>query len=156
MKYSTRALTNSIATGVSRVNIRLLLFSTSDNIRFSHCSLTWAQCFYYQYLTNCDHPSWIRNTEKHCLNGKVSYLCVTYMLFLFPTLWKELLQFRTITKHTWEWEIDKNHESNSAQSTSYLLTKYQTSEISLKTANLMLKHQKWQHCSCTQLQKSQK
>jgi len=39
---------------------------------------------------------------------------VTYMfLFLFPTLWKELLQFRTITKHTCEWEIGKNHESNS-------------------------------------------
>jgi len=32
------------------------------------------------------------------LNGKVSYLCVTYMFsFLFPLLCKELLQFWTIT-----------------------------------------------------------
>jgi len=41
-------------------------------------------------------------------------------------------------------------EKTTAQSTSDLLPKYQTSEISLKTSNLMLKHQKCQHCS-TQL-----
>jgi len=34
------------------------------------------------------------------------------------------------------------------QSTSDLLTKHQTSEISLNTSNLMLKRQKWQHCMC--------
>jgi len=33
-----------------------------------------------------------------------------------------------------------------AQSTSDLLPKHQTSKISLKISDLMLKHQKWQHC----------
>jgi len=33
-----------------------------------------------------------------------------------------------------------------AQSTSDLPTKHQTSDISLKTSNMMLKHQKWQRC----------
>ena len=28
---------------------------------------------------------------------------------LFPTLGRELLQFGTITKHTWEWEIDERN-----------------------------------------------
>jgi len=36
-------------------------------------------------------------------------------------------------------------EKTTAQSTSVLLPKYQTSEISLKASDLMLKHQKWQH-----------
>jgi len=82
---------------------------------------------------------------------------------LFPTLWRELLQFRTITIHTrvrnWSKKL-KNHESKSmmsswkyrkfgkkttAQSASDFLQKHQTSEISLKTSDLMLNHQKWQH-----------
>jgi len=33
------AVWSSVATGVNHVNIRLLPFSTSDNIRFLHCSL---------------------------------------------------------------------------------------------------------------------
>jgi len=35
-------------------------------------------------------------------------------------------------------------EKTTAQSTSDLMPKFQTSEISLKTSDLMLKHQKWQ------------
>jgi len=56
--------------------------------------------------------------------------------------------------------LRKNNESNfcsswkekysgkkiKAQSTSDISSKYQTSENSLKTSDLMLKHQKWQHC----------
>jgi len=36
-------------------------------------------------------------------------------------------------------------EKATGQSTSDLLPKHQTSEISLKTSDLMLKHQQWQH-----------
>jgi len=39
-----------------------------------------------------------------------------------------------------------NLENRTAQSTSDLSPKHQTAEISLKTSDLMLKHQKWQHC----------
>jgi len=38
-----------------------------------------------------------------------------------------------------------------AQSTSDFSPKYQTSEISLKTSDLMLKHQNWRHCLSTSL-----
>jgi len=50
-------------------------------------------------------------TEKEVssLNGKVSYLCTTCMLFLLPTPWKGLLQFGAITKHTWWWETDERN-----------------------------------------------
>jgi len=36
-------------------------------------------------------------------------------------------------------------KKTTAQSTSDLMPKHQTSEISLKTSDLMLQHQKWQH-----------
>jgi len=50
----------------------------------------------------------MKQSEVSFVNGKVSYLCVTYLLFLFTTttIWRELIQFGTITKHTWGWEID--------------------------------------------------
>jgi len=35
-----------------------------------------------------------------------------------------------------------------AQSTSDFSPQYQTSQISHKTSDLMLKYQNWQHCSC--------
>jgi len=37
-------------------------------------------------------------------------------------------------------------QKQQSKSTTDLLPKHQTSEISLKTSDLMLKHQKWQHC----------
>jgi len=33
----------------------------------------------------------MKQREVSFLNGKVDYLCVMYMLFLFPTLWRELI-----------------------------------------------------------------
>jgi len=39
-------------------------------------------------------------------------------------------------------------KTTTTHSTSDLSPKHQTSDISLKTSDLMLKHQKWQHCCC--------
>jgi len=40
-------------------------------------------------------------------------------------------------------------KTTATHSTSDLPPKHQTSDISLKTSDLMLKHQKWQHCPLT-------
>jgi len=61
-------MADSVATGLSLVNIRLLPFSTSDNIRFVHYSATDAKCLYYHYLqyylAKGDTPCWIWNRAK--------------------------------------------------------------------------------------------
>jgi len=51
---------NSVATGVTLVDIRLLRSSTSNNISFLRCSFIYAKCF-HQYLNKRDEPCWIRN-----------------------------------------------------------------------------------------------
>jgi len=49
----------------------------------------------------------MKQKELSFFNGKVNYVCVMYMLHLFPTLWKELVQFGTIPNHRCcGWEID--------------------------------------------------
>jgi len=48
-----------------------------------------------------------KQREESPLNGKIGYLCVTCMLFLM--LWREFLQFGTITRHTRGWEIDERN-----------------------------------------------
>ena len=42
---------------------------------------------------------------------------------LFPIIGRELLQFRTITKHTWEWEIDEK-KLNIMNLTIFILKRY--------------------------------
>jgi len=50
----SRIASNSVATGVSLVNISLLPFSTSENIRFLRYSFIQVKCFHYVYLTKRD------------------------------------------------------------------------------------------------------
>jgi len=61
-----------------------------------------------------------KEREVSSLNGKVGYLCATCVLF--PAVWRKLLQFGMITKHTRGWEID---------------------ERNLKSMNLTHFHPKW-------------
>ena len=82
---------------------------------------------------------------------------------LFSTQRNQLL-LGMINKYKWWWKIDERNliiimnlpsfhlkrqemwkTRVTAQSTSDLTPKHQTSKISLKTSDLMLKHQKWQH-----------
>ena len=81
-----------------------------------------------------------------------SVICVT--CYVIPNAGKRALQFGTITKHTLEWEIDERNlkimnltisilkgykigRITTAQSTSDMLPKHQTSEISLKTSEVV-------------------
>jgi len=86
--------------GVSLFNIRLLTFSTLNNIRFLRYS------FIYNKLVGS-----ITNTQQNATNLVESEIdrsvviecgsrsCVTYNVILNAA--KELFQFGTITKHTW-------------------------------------------------------
>jgi len=55
---------------------------------------------------------------------------------LFPMVWPEFLQFGTITKHTWEWEIDERNlkkTMNPTQAIGYALNKQEfTDAICMK------------------------
>ena len=50
LRKNLQTVIYSVATRLSLVNIRLLLFSTSDNIRFVPYSFTAATCLHYHYL----------------------------------------------------------------------------------------------------------
>jgi len=101
-----------------------------------------------------------KQREVSSLNGKVGYLRVTCNVIpnamKLATVWNDYKH--TLRVRNW-WKKLKNHtpylfsskkyrkfgKKVIAQSTSDLLPKHQTSEISLKKSDLMLKHQKWQH-----------
>jgi len=61
---------------------------------------------------------------------------------LFPMLGRELLQFGTITKHTWEWEIDERNWKIMNLSM-FILKGYKTGEKNNSSGNIRFAAKTW-------------
>ena len=106
MEYINVMPTISVATGISLVNIRLLLFSTSDFYVtvWYKLNASISLPITNSLANKVRNPHWSQNRVEY-LHLK-SRLRVTCMLFL--TQCTELLQFGTIT-NTRGWEIDEKY-----------------------------------------------
>jgi len=153
---------NSLATGVSLVNIRLQPFSTSDNIKF-YVTVPYKLI---ASINKSNKAGWTsfnpKQSETSPLNGEVVY---NLRKMLVSAQRRELLWFETITKHTLGWVIDKRkfnimnltyfrpkmrgnveHKNNNPVNIRFVDKISDIRNLSEHiTSDVMLIYQKWQH-----------